>query len=97
VDSFRLHEKGAGHFSWWDYRTGYDNNQGMRIDQVWISKGLEKQCTGARIDIGPRKLEKPSDHTPCFANSTPDVLDMGLNQREKRRVAALAAHSRRLP
>ncbi len=66
VDSFRLHEKGAGHFSWWDYRTGYDNNQGMRIDQVWISKALEKQCTGARIDIGPRKLEKPSDHTPVL-------------------------------
>lgn len=66
VDSFRLHEQGAGHFSWWDYRSGYDNNQGMRIDQVWISKALEKACIGARIDIGPRKLEKPSDHTPVL-------------------------------
>lgn len=66
VDSFRLHEKGAGHYSWWDYRSGYDNNEGMRIDQVWISKGLEKACTGARIDIAPRKLEKPSDHTPVL-------------------------------
>jgi exodeoxyribonuclease-3 len=67
VDSFRLHEQGAGHFSWWDYRGfGFGKNRGMRIDQIWLSRPLAERCTRAWIDVEPRKLEKPSDHTPVL-------------------------------
>ncbi len=67
LDSFRLHDQRAGQFSWWDYRGfGFGKDRGMRIDQLWISRALEKQCMSAHIDLEPRKLEKPSDHTPVI-------------------------------
>lgn len=67
VDSFRLHDARPGQFSWWDYRGfGFGKDRGMRIDQLWLSKALERRCKSARIDVEPRKLEKPSDHTPVL-------------------------------
>lgn len=66
-DSFRLHEPGAGHYSWWDYRGGgFRKNEGMRIDQIWLSDGLKPACTRAWIDTEPRGWDKPSDHTPVL-------------------------------
>lgn len=64
-DSFRLFEAGEGHFSWWDYRmAGFRRNLGMRIDHILISTPLVAQCKSSWIDKAPRKLERPSDHTP---------------------------------
>lgn len=64
-DSFRLFEQGEGHFSWWDYRmAGFRRNLGMRIDHILISTPLVAQCKASWIDKAPRKLERPSDHTP---------------------------------
>lgn len=64
-DSFRLFEEGEGHFSWWDYRmAGFRRNLGMRIDHILISTPLVAQCKSSWIDKTPRKLERPSDHTP---------------------------------
>ncbi len=64
-DSFRLFEQPEKSFSWWDYRmAGFRRNLGMRIDHILVSDPLKSQCNAAYIDKAPRKLERPSDHTP---------------------------------
>ena len=64
-DSFRLFEQPEKSFSWWDYRMmGFRRNFGMRIDHILVSDGLKASCKTALIDKTPRKLERPSDHTP---------------------------------
>jgi len=64
-DSFRLFEQPEKSFSWWDYRMmGFRRNFGMRIDHILVSDALKPACLSAHIDKAPRKLERPSDHTP---------------------------------
>ena len=64
-DSFRLFEQPEKSFSWWDYRMmGFRRNFGMRIDHILVSDALKASCKTAYIDKAPRKLERPSDHTP---------------------------------
>lgn len=64
-DSFRLFEQADKSYSWWDYRmAGFRRNLGMRIDHILVSDALKAQCIAAFIDKAPRKLERPSDHTP---------------------------------
>ena len=64
-DSFRLFEQSEKSFSWWDYRmAGFRRNLGMRIDHILVSDALKPHCAEATIDKAPRKLERPSDHTP---------------------------------
>ncbi len=66
-DSFRLFEQGEKSFTWWDYRMmGFRRNHGLRIDHILISEPLVAQCKGCVIDKAPRKLERPSDHTPVI-------------------------------
>jgi exodeoxyribonuclease-3 len=43
----------------------FRRNMGLRIDHILISDAL--QCTSCVIDKVPRKLERPSDHTPVVA------------------------------
>ncbi|MEY4729530.1 MAG: hypothetical protein RL020_688 [Pseudomonadota bacterium] len=67
-DSFRLFDQPEKSFSWWDYRMmGFRRNFGMRIDHILLSETLAAQCTSCIIDKEPRKLERPSDHTPVMA------------------------------
>ena len=64
-DSFRLFEQGDGFFSWWDYRmAAFRRNMGLRIDHILVSPPLVSACKACVIDKTPRKLERPSDHTP---------------------------------
>lgn len=64
-DSFRLFEQPEKSYSWWDYRmAAFRRNMGMRIDHILVSHALKDQCAKAWIDKSPRKLERPSDHTP---------------------------------
>ncbi|GAB5603946.1 exodeoxyribonuclease III [Sideroxyarcus sp. TK5] len=66
-DAFRQHESGEKLYSWWDYRMmAFRRNMGMRIDHILISAAL--QCGSCHIDKAPRKLERPSDHTPVVAD-----------------------------
>lgn len=68
-DSFRLFEQPDKSFSWWDYRMmGFRRNFGMRIDHILVSDALKSACASACIDKTPRKLERPSDHTPVILN-----------------------------
>lgn len=64
-DSFRLFEQAEASFSWWDYRmAAFRRNLGMRIDHILLSTPLVSSCKSCWIDKAPRKLERPSDHTP---------------------------------
>ena len=66
VDTFRLFEQEDKSYSWWDYRMmAFRRNMGLRIDHILVSSGL--LCKSCHIDKAPRKLERPSDHTPVVA------------------------------
>ncbi len=68
ADAFRLFEQPEKSFSWWDYRAaGFRRDLGMRIDHILLSPPLAGRCTAVEIDKAPRKLERPSDHTPVVA------------------------------
>jgi exodeoxyribonuclease-3 len=67
-DTFRLFEQEENSFSWWDYRAAaFRRNMGLRIDLILASKALSSGCSGCHIDKEPRRLERPSDHTPVYA------------------------------
>lgn len=67
-DAFRLFEQPEKSFSWWDYRAaGFRRNLGLRIDHILLSGELAGMCVACAIDKEPRKLERPSDHTPVMA------------------------------
>jgi len=67
-DAFRLFPQEANSYSWWDYRQGaFRRNLGLRIDHILLSPELAAGCSGCVIDKAPRKLERPSDHTPVIA------------------------------
>lgn len=65
ADVFRKFTLEGGHFSWWDYRAAaFRRNRGWRIDHHYLTPDLYEQAIACRIDIAPRKLPQPSDHTP---------------------------------
>ena len=67
-DTFRKFHSDGEHFSWWDYRGGgYRANEGLRIDLILSSSAMLDAATSSHIDETPRKLERPSDHTPVVA------------------------------
>ena len=66
-DGFRLFEQPDKSYSWWDYRMmAFRRNRGLRLDHILVSEALAAQCRGCVIDKAPRKLERPSDHTPVI-------------------------------
>ena len=68
TDVFRHFEQEEKSFSWWDYRqAAFRRNMGLRIDLILASTALAATCRSSRIDKAPRKLERPSDHTPVVA------------------------------
>ena len=75
-DAFRLFEPAAGHWSWWDYRSGaWDRDQGWRIDHIYLSPELVDCATGCTIDRTPRGNPQPSDHAPVVVNVAWDLED----------------------
>ena len=67
-DTFRLFNQQEKSFSWWDYRAGaFRRNMGLRIDLILASDAMSARCTASAVDVEPRKLERPSDHTPVLA------------------------------
>ena len=67
IDCFRIFNNENNHFSWWDYRAAsFRRNRGVRIDHILASKSMSQSCKACYIDKGPRKLERPSDHTPVI-------------------------------
>ena len=67
-DAFRMFTQKEKSFTWWDYRmNGFRRNLGLRIDHILVSRELAERCASCAIDLGPRKLERPSDHAPVIA------------------------------
>jgi exodeoxyribonuclease III len=65
TDAFRLFEQPEKSYSWWDYRQfAFRRNFGLRIDHLLVSAPLVARSQACTIDKAPRKLERPSDHTP---------------------------------
>ena len=81
IDSFRIFEKNAGHWSWWDYRNNaYELNKGWRIDHIYISRELSSKLKSCVIDSTPRGNLRPSDHAPVmidlsFSDVNEDFFD----------------------
>jgi exodeoxyribonuclease-3 len=67
IDTFREFEQPEASYTWWDYRTAaFRRNQGLRIDHILASPALKKDLLDCRIDLAPRKQERPSDHAPIW-------------------------------
>ncbi len=68
VDVFRRFDQPPASFSWWDYRmNGFKRNLGLRIDHILTSADLAGRCLSCRIDVEPRRSDRPSDHVPVVA------------------------------
>ena len=84
IDSFRIFEKNAGHWSWWDYRNNsYELNKGWRIDHIYISKILSSKLKSCVIDSNPRGNLQPSDHAPVMINIDLENLNATLDDDEE--------------
>ena len=66
-DSFRNFPQDDKLFSWWDYRAAaFRRTRGLRIDHILLNDALNAQCLQSCIDVEPRRVERPSDHTPVW-------------------------------
>ncbi len=65
ADVFRVFEPDAGHWSWWDYRTGaWDRDRGWRIDHIYLCEELMALARSCIIHKNVRGNSQPSDHAP---------------------------------
>ncbi len=70
TDVFRLHNKEAGQYTFWDFTipNGVKRNMGWRIDHIYATAELAQKCVSCRIDLEARVFERPSDHTFVVAD-----------------------------
>ena len=69
ADGFRLFPQAEGSYTWWDYRmNAFRRKMGLRIDHILLSPPLATACQRCVIDLEPRGKERPSDHTPIWAD-----------------------------
>jgi exodeoxyribonuclease III len=67
ADAFRKFTQEGGNYSWWDYRAAaFGRNLGWRIDHHYLTPVLYERAKSCIIDVAPRKLPQPSDHTPVI-------------------------------
>ncbi len=65
-DCFRIiHPNEPDHYSFFDYRIprAVERRLGWRIDHIVASDSFAQQLQDSYIDLEPRKMNKPSDHT----------------------------------
>lgn len=68
TDAFRVLNAAPGAFSYWDYKGGrWQKDEGLRIDHLLLSPEAADRLAASGIDRRPRGKEKPSDHTPVWA------------------------------
>lgn len=65
VDIYRRHNPEERAYTFWDYRipNAVKRGLGWRIDHIWATRRLADRSQAAWIDIEPRQMQKPSDHT----------------------------------
>lgn len=69
VDVFRRHHPEPKQYTYYDYRVrdSLERGIGWRVDHILATAPLAAKCTGAYIDLEPRRMERPSDHVPLVA------------------------------
>jgi exodeoxyribonuclease III len=68
TDALRACHPEPGIYSFWDYQAGaWQKNHGIRIDHLLLSPQAADRLIAADVDKAPRGAEKPSDHTPVWA------------------------------
>lgn len=68
TDAFRACHVEPHRYTFWDYQAGrWQKGQGIRIDHLLLSPQAADRLTACDIDMEPRGREKPSDHTPIWA------------------------------
>ncbi len=70
LDLFRkFHPDEAGHYTFFDYRVPGSVKRGLgwRIDHILATLPLIEKSIHCTIDMSPRMMEKPSDHTVLIA------------------------------
>ncbi|HDS30537.1 MAG TPA: exodeoxyribonuclease III, partial [Firmicutes bacterium] len=70
IDLFRkFHPDEPGHYTYFDYRTrnSVQRKMGYRVDHIYTTASLAKKAVGCEIDMKPRLMDKPSDHTIMVA------------------------------
>ncbi len=68
-DALRLRHPEPGIYSFWDYQAGaWPRNDGIRIDHILLSPQAADLLRNAWVETAPRGWEKPSDHTPVWAD-----------------------------
>jgi exodeoxyribonuclease III len=69
VDAYRALHSEPHRYTFWDYQAGrWQKDEGLRIDHLLLSPQAADRLEAADIDRDPRKLEKPSDHTPVWCD-----------------------------
>lgn len=65
VDVFRKHHPEPGQYTFFDYRTinAVQRKMGWRIDHIMATAPLAATSRDCFIDVEPRRLPQPSDHT----------------------------------
>ena len=68
VDTARIHDRGDGPYTWWDYRMlAFPKGDGLRIDHIFASNSMAAACRQVSVDRDERKGAQPSDHAPLIA------------------------------
>ncbi|HET6620566.1 MAG TPA: exodeoxyribonuclease III [Dongiaceae bacterium] len=67
VDALRALYPAGRHYTFWDYQAGrWQRDEGLRIDHLMLSPQAADLLEAVGIDKEPRKLDRPSDHTPIW-------------------------------
>lgn len=68
IDAIRAIYPNGAQYSYWDYQGGaWDRDNGIRIDHLMLSPEAADKLVNAGINKSPRGRERPSDHTPVWA------------------------------
>jgi exodeoxyribonuclease-3 len=68
TDALRATTDAGGLYTFWDYQAGaWQRNNGIRIDHLLLSPQAADLLRGVGVDKQMRALDKPSDHTPVWA------------------------------
>ena len=70
TDLYRKLNPEGGNYTFWDYRVkdAITRGLGWRVDHIWGTEPVAKKLLKSWIDVKPRLMEKPSDHTPILVS-----------------------------
>lgn len=69
TDAFRACNDAPDQYTFWDYQRGaWPKDHGLRIDHLLLSPQAADRLGTCRIDKAVRGRERPSDHTPIWAD-----------------------------